>query len=59
MANGKQIRVEGRLLSIAHLEGDGYQFVEDLDPVLNGLRKCGKLLALLGINPIKEQYISE
>lgn len=37
---GKEIRISGRLLRIAQLEGDSYEFIEDLEPMLNGLRKC-------------------
>ena len=38
---GMDIRVEGRLLRIARLDADGYQFVEDPEPVLDGLRRSG------------------
>lgn len=36
---GREIRISGRLLRIAQLEGDGYEFLEDPEPVLCGLRK--------------------
>ena len=38
---GKEIRVEGRLLRIARLDADKYQFLNDPEPVLDGLRKSG------------------
>src|ERR1035437_6284789 len=39
---GKEIKVTGRLLRVARLDADKYQFLED-DPeqVLDGLRNCG------------------
>ena len=37
--SGKEIRIKGRLLRIASLEGDGYLFVDQPDAVLEGLRK--------------------
>jgi len=36
-----EIRVEGSLIRIARLEGDGYLFLDDPEFVLNGLRDCG------------------
>ncbi len=38
---GKQVRVTGRLVRIARLEADGYQFLDDPEPVLDRLRQCG------------------
>jgi len=38
---GKEIRVEGRLVRMARLEADGYHFLDDPAPVLDGLRKSG------------------
>jgi hypothetical protein len=37
---GKDIRVEGRLIRIAHIDGDKYTFPDDLEVLLAGLRKC-------------------
>ena len=37
--SGKEIRIEGRLVRIACLEGDGYLFIDQPDAVLEGLRK--------------------
>jgi hypothetical protein len=40
--NGKQIRITGRLLRVARLEADGYQFVEDSpEPLLEDLKNSG------------------
>ncbi len=36
---GKQIRITGRLVRVARLEADGYQFVDDPKPVLEELRR--------------------
>jgi hypothetical protein len=35
----KEIRIEGRLLRTGMLEGDGYQFLDDPEPLLERLRK--------------------
>jgi len=42
----KEIRVEGRLFRIARLEADGYHFLDDPQPMLDGLRGCGKRIDL-------------
>jgi hypothetical protein len=42
----KEIRVHGRLLRIARLEGDKYLFLDDPETVLSGLRKCGTRIDL-------------
>ena len=38
---GREIRVQGRLIRIASLEGDKYKFLDDPEPVIAGLRECG------------------
>lgn len=43
---GQEIQVSGRLLRIARLDGDKYTFLDDPEPVLDGLRKCGKRIDL-------------
>jgi hypothetical protein len=43
---GKDIKVEGRLLRIARLDGDKYNFPDDPESLLNGLRKCGTRIDL-------------
>jgi hypothetical protein len=37
----REIRVQGRLLRVARLEGDGYEFLDDPASVIEGLRKSG------------------
>ncbi len=43
---GKEIQVRGKLLRIASLAADGYEFLEDPEPVLGGLRKSGARIDL-------------
>jgi len=43
---GKEIRIQGRLIRIARLDGDKYQFLDDPEPVVDGLRKCGTRIDL-------------
>jgi hypothetical protein len=43
---GKAISVTGRLLRVARLEGDGYEFLENPEPVLDGLRRSGSRIDL-------------
>lgn len=38
---GREIRVHGRLIRIARLDAEKYHFLDDPQPVLDGLRKCG------------------
>jgi hypothetical protein len=38
---GKEIRVKGRLVRMAQLEADLNHFLDDPEPMLEGLRKCG------------------
>jgi hypothetical protein len=42
----KEIRVEGRLIRTARLEADGYHFLGDPQPMLDGLRRCGRRIDL-------------
>jgi hypothetical protein len=39
--SGREVIVRGRLLRIARLDGEKYRFLEDPEPVLDGLRKSG------------------
>jgi hypothetical protein len=39
---GKDIHVDGYIVRIARLDGDGYEFIEDPEAMLEGLRKCGR-----------------
>ena len=43
---GKDIRVRGRLIRIAHLDGDKYTFPENPEAMLAGVRKCGMRIDL-------------
>jgi hypothetical protein len=38
---GEDIKLEGRLLRIARVDGDKYTFPEDPEALLDGLQKCG------------------
>jgi hypothetical protein len=38
---GKDVELEGRLMRIARIDGERYCFLDDPEPVLQGLRKCG------------------
>jgi hypothetical protein len=38
---GKEIRTRGRLIRIAYLDGEGYQFLEDPEAALDALRNSG------------------
>ena len=42
----QDIRIRGRLLRIARLDADKYQFVDDPEPLLEGLRNCGRRIDL-------------
>src|SRR4029077_123495 len=42
----REIRVEGRLLRTARLEADGYHFLDDPQPLLDGLGRCGTRIDL-------------
>src|ERR1035437_139167 len=37
--SGKDIKLEGRLIRIARLDGDKYKFLDDPESVIDGLRK--------------------
>jgi hypothetical protein len=43
---GKDIRVRGRLIRIAQLEGDKYEFLDNPELVLDGLRRSGTRIDL-------------
>lgn len=38
---GKEIRIEGKMVRIAHLDGEGYQFLDDPEAALEALKKSG------------------
>src|SRR5450755_4223669 len=37
----RDVWVQGRLIRTAHIDGEKWRFLDDPEPVLNGLRKCG------------------
>jgi hypothetical protein len=43
---GKDINVRGRLIRIAEIDGDKYNFPDDPELILAGLRKCGERIDL-------------
>jgi len=43
---GKDIKVEGKLIRIAHLDGDKYTFPDDPEALLTALRSCGTRIDL-------------
>jgi hypothetical protein len=43
---GKEIKIEGRLIRVARLDADGYQFLDDPEPVIDGLRHCERRIDL-------------
>jgi hypothetical protein len=38
---GKETRIKGKLIRIAYLDGEGYQFLDDPETGLHALRECG------------------
>jgi len=44
--SGKEIRIDGRLVRIAFLDGEGYQFMEDPETALKSLRSSGTRIDL-------------
>jgi hypothetical protein len=43
---GQEIKVRGGLVRIARLDADGYRFLDDPEPVINGLKQCGTRIDL-------------
>jgi hypothetical protein len=39
---GKDMKVQGRIVRIARLEGEKHTFPDDIEAVIDGLRKCGR-----------------
>lgn len=37
----RDIKLQGRLIRMAQIDGDKWRFLDDPEPVLDGLRKCG------------------
>lgn len=38
---GKELRIDGRLIRIGYVDGEGYQFLEDPEAALDSVRGCG------------------
>ena len=45
-ASGRGVRVQGKLLRIAHLDGEKYRFLNEPAPLLQELRRCGTRIDL-------------
>ena len=43
---GRDIKVEGRLIRTGRVDGEKYCFLDDPEPVVDGLRKCGTRIDL-------------
>jgi hypothetical protein len=43
---GKDVKVKGRFIRVAHLDGDKYNFPDDPEAMLDGLRKCSTRIDL-------------
>jgi hypothetical protein len=43
---GRNIKVEGRLIRLARVDGEKYCFLDDPEPVVQGLRSCGTRIDL-------------
>lgn len=51
----RQIRIEGRLIRIAQVEGDKYEFVNDPEPMLEGFRQSEARIDLFTfVQPLRE-----
>lgn len=46
MAGGKEVRISGRWLRMAELEGDGYEFLDNPGPMIEALRQSGTRIDL-------------
>ena len=46
VVGGTEVRVQGRLVRIAQIEGDKYQFLHDPEPLIAQLRACGRRIDL-------------
>ena len=43
---GSEVIIQGSIVRIAHVHGDGYRFVDDPERVVNGLRQCDERVDL-------------
>jgi len=39
--SGREVNINGKIVRVAHVHGDGYRFVDDPALIVDGLRKCG------------------
>ncbi len=42
----REIKIQGKLVRIARIQGDKYRFLDDPEPLIEGLRKCGERIDL-------------
>ncbi len=42
----REIKIQGRLVRIARIQGDKYRFLDNPEPLIEGLRKCGERIDL-------------
>jgi hypothetical protein len=52
---GKQIKVQGRAVRIGRLDAEKYQFLDDPEPMLEGLRKSGKRIDVFTFMPMLQE----
>ena len=63
--SGKELRIDGRLIRIGYIDGEGYQFLEDPEATLGSLRSSGARVDLftfiqrLSESPTKLNYPME
>jgi hypothetical protein len=43
---GKELRIDGKLIRIGYIDGEGYQFLEDPEAALERVRNCGARIDL-------------
>src|ERR1700761_466244 len=46
IVSGREIKIDGRVLRIARIEGDSYRFLEDPKSFIEGLRNSGRSIDL-------------
>jgi hypothetical protein len=52
---GREVKVSGRLIRTARLDADKYEFLNDPETLLDGLRKCGKRIDLFTFMQVMPQ----
>ena len=48
---GKEIRIDGKVIRIGYIDGEGYQFLEDPEAALKSLRSSGPRIDLFTFIP--------